>query len=301
MIRSMTGFGRFSSDPAPHKANEASHPLRTWEIKSVNSRHLDLKWRLPHMLSCVESEFERVVKSEAHRGRVEVSLHMANGKADGQGPQFNQALAKAMIADLAQFARSQNLEYTPDLNRLAGLSMLWDEQRTELDPELVEQLALELALTLRVWNESRRIEGKALAADLNKRLIRMTEWLALIEDKTPEIKEAKCAALEERIRASLERLKLETDRDRVMQEAAVLCDRLDVTEEITRLKTHLNLLGRLLEQGGEAGKRLDFILQECFREINTLGNKAGDAQVSQLVVEFKAELEKCREQAQNIE
>ena len=149
---------------------------------------------------------------------------------------------------------------------------------------------------------ARQTEGEALSRDLMARVLRMEEWTELIRDRAPIIKKDRTEALHERINEELASLNCgEIEESRFLQEVVTLMDRLDVTEEITRLSTHLEHLRELLQEESDVGRRLDFTLQECFREINTCGNKIPDVQLSRLVVDYKNELEKCREQVQNLE
>ncbi len=167
---------------------------------------------------------------------------------------------------------------------------------------MVASLEKGLALALDDWNEARQTEGEALSRDLMARVLRMEEWTELIRDRAPIIKKDRTEALHERINEELASLNCgEIEESRFLQEVVTLMDRLDVTEEITRLSTHLEHLRELLQEESDVGRRLDFTLQECFREINTCGNKIPDVQLSRLVVDYKNELEKCREQVQNLE
>ena len=136
---------------------------------------------------------------------------------------------------------------------------------------------------------------------MHSRILRMEEWTGLIAERAPNIKEERANALRERLSEALSQNGQELEEGRFLQESVILADRLDVSEELTRLNTHLARLHDLLQTGGDAGRRLDFTLQECFREINTCGNKLPDVQLSRMVVDFKNELEKCREQVQNLE
>ena len=129
----------------------------------------------------------------------------------------------------------------------------------------------------------------------------MTEWVKKIEVRAPVIKEERFALVRERLEEALKSLNKELDEGRYLQEIVIMADKLDVSEELTRLRAHLERLGELLRDGSDAGRKLDFTLQECFREINTCGNKIQDVAVSRMVVDFKNELEKCREQVQNLE
>ncbi|BFR47874.1 YicC family protein [Nitratidesulfovibrio sp. HK-II] len=293
MLRSMTGFGRSFLEDADW--------TQTWEVRSVNGRHLDMKWRLPVFVRNLEPRFEKVVRKFATRGRVDISLGLQLRRGDLGVVGFNDTQATAMLDTLSAFAAARGDAYSPDYNRMLGLSFLWEDAGAEPDEELLAGLESGLAAALADWNESRAREAKALAMDMTSRLIRMDEWVARIEERAPDIKEERFQNVRDRLSELLERAGSELDEGRFLQEITLLADKLDVSEELTRLRAHLDRLRELMAQGGDAGKRLDFTLQECFREINTCGNKIQDAQISRLVVDFKNELEKCREQVQNIE
>lgn len=293
MLRSMTGFGRCFVEDAGW--------TQTWEIRSVNGRHLDVKWRLPMLLRGLEARFEKVLRRFGTRGRVDVTLSLQALGEGMQGVRFDAGQAGAMLDALAGLAASRGDSYSPDYNRLLGLTFLWEDSGAEPDDELVMALEKGLATALEDWNESREAEARALSRDMVSRLIRMDEWVARIEERAPDIKEERFTLLRERLSEALEGMGTSLEEGRFLQEMTLLADKLDVSEELTRLRAHLDRLRELLDGGGDAGKRLDFTLQECFREINTCGNKIQDSQISRLVVDFKNELEKCREQVQNIE
>ena len=293
MLHSMTGFGRCITE------DEAF--IQQWEIRSVNSRHLDLKWRLPLLARSLETRLEKVVRRFAQRGRVELSLSLKRVGAAQATADFDAQQAAAMLDELAALARSRGEDVIPDYNVLLGLPMLWGDNAAEADEELQARLEKGLDMALRDWNEARAHEGRALSTDLHSRILRMEEWLARIDERAPAVKEERRQQMRERLQESLQSLKMELDEGRFLQEIVILCDKLDISEELTRLRTHLERLRELLDTGTDAGRRLDFTLQECFREIATCGNKAQDVQLSRLVVDFKNELEKCREQVQNLE
>jgi uncharacterized protein (TIGR00255 family) len=273
----------------------------TWEVRSVNSRHLDVKWRLPVMVRSAEARFEKVVRRFATRGRVDVSLNLQVHKAELMAVTFNASQAGAMLDQLGAFAASRGEAFAPDYNRLLGMGFLWEDSGAELDEVFVSRLEEGLAGALQDWNLSREAEAVALEKDMLDRIVRMEEWTALINERAPQIKEDRFALVRERLREVLARNEVDLDEQRFLQEITLLSDKLDVSEEITRLNTHLVRLRELMQSGGDAGKRLDFTLQECFREINTCGNKIQDPQISHVVVDFKNEMEKCREQVQNLE
>ncbi len=292
MLHSMTGFGR--------SVIEEAEGTQTWEIRSVNNRFLDLKWRLPHHLRAFEAGFERLVRKVASRGRVDISLTLH--KIDPQDSlHFQKTQAVAMLDAVTTLAASRGHTYIPDYNALLSISSLWQSEKENLVDDMEERLVSGLTMALEDWNESRMIEGKALGVDLMSRIIKLEEWVLLLEEQAPSIKEERIQTLRERLLDVFSVSGLELDDARFLQETLILTDKLDVTEELTRLSAHLERLRDLLEAGKDAGRRLDFTLQECFREISTCGNKIQDAQISRLVVDFKNELEKCREQVQNME
>ncbi|WP_374290243.1 YicC/YloC family endoribonuclease [Desulfovibrio desulfuricans] len=293
MLRSMTGFGRCLV--------ENDYTTQQWEVKSVNSRHLDLKWRLPLSVRSLEPRLEKVVRRYASRGRVDVSLVLQYAPGNVPAMRFDMVQATAMIDNLQALASTRGESYVPDFNALLQIPSLWGDSGEELDEEMALCLEEGLALALEDWNEARSAEGRALATDMHSRILRMEEWTGLIAERAPNIKEERANALRERLSEALAQNGQELEEGRFLQEAVILADRLDVSEELTRLNTHLSRLHDLLQTGGDAGRRLDFTLQECFREINTCGNKLPDVQLSRMVVDFKNELEKCREQVQNLE
>ena len=293
MLRSMTGYGRCS--------HEGDGFTMTWEVRSVNSRHLDVKWRLPMLARSLENRFEKSVRKFAHRGRVEVTLNVQIQRAELQAVAFNNAQASAMLDQLAAFAKGRGDDFAPDYTRMLGMSVLWEDSSDEPDKDFANSLVEGLELALEDWNKSRATEATALSADMLERTERMRGWVATITERAPQIKEERFATLRERISEVLARVEAELEDQRFLQEITVLSDKLDVSEEITRLNAHIERLDELVKGGGDAGKRLDFTLQECFREVNTCGNKIQDQQIARIIVDFKNELEKCREQVQNLE
>lgn len=242
-----------------------------------------------------------MVRRFASRGRVDISLILQYAAGSAPSPRFDSLQAAAMLESLHALAASRGEDFAPDYNALLQISSLWGDTGEELDENVVALLEEGLALALEDWNEARATEGRALATDMHSRILRMQEWTGLIAERAPAIKEERANTLRERLGEVLAQSEQELEETRLLQEVVILADRLDVSEELTRLNTHLERLGNLLQSGGDAGRRLDFTLQECFREINTCGNKLPDVQLSRLVVDFKNELEKCREQVQNLE
>lgn len=293
MLRSMTGFGRCLV--------ENSGMSQQWEIRSVNGRRLDLKWRLPQFARYLEPGLEKLVRQSALRGNVEISLQLQFEPGCAPGQSFDAAAAASMLDSLRELALARGEAFNPDYSRLLALPFLWLDPRIDPDDSLALKLEKGLAIAVEDWNESRSSEGEKLGRDILARVAKMEEWAELFNDKVPEIKDDRTAALKERMALILDDAVAGLDEGRLMQEIVILTDKLDVSEELTRLFAHFERLRQILQTGGDAGRRLDFTLQECFREVNTFGNKLPDARLSGLVVDFKNELEKCREQAQNLE
>jgi uncharacterized protein (TIGR00255 family) len=289
----MTGFGRSITE------NDFANVV--WEARSVNSRYLDLKWRLPLFLRASESDLEKVVRRYVDRGRLEVTCNFQPIRAEALDVSLNMPLAKAMLTSVADLARDMACDFAPDFTRLLTISHLWQEGMKDAPEGLLESLKSGLALALEDLNAARLREGDLMAADVLRRLEKLYGWHAEIKRLAPRVKEEKFQALRVRLGAVLEKLGVEPSDERILQEVAVMTDKLDVSEELTRLSAHLDQIRELAGKAQDVGKRLDFLLQEAFREINTCGNKAQSIEISRMVVEFKAELEKCREQVQNIE
>ncbi len=290
---SMTGFGRFETteDAWTH----------VWEIKSVNGRFLDVKWRMPGYLRGLENGWEKVVRTHASRGRVDISLNLEVMDAGILGVTFNETMARAMFRQMEKLAASEGRVFEPDYNRVLSMSSLWRDAGNEPDPGLAESLTTGLEAALKDWMDARTLEGEALVVDLTNRLDTLREIADAVAVRIPDILEEKKANLRQRIKDMLDSAGADFSEDRMLQEVAYLTDKLDVSEELTRLEAHLTRIGETLRSQSDVGKKLDFLIQETFREINTCGNKAQDVEVSRLVVDFKAELERCREQVQNIE
>ena len=293
MLKSMTGYGRAS-------AQEEGWTL-SWEIRSLNNRHLDLKWKIPPTLYAHQKEWETVARSFAIRGGVELFLGLKILNPELQSINLDVNLATAMLRELSTLAQNTGAQFTPDLNRLMAIPSLWKESGTIDNPQLVQSLTQTLRQALTDWDATRQREGLALEEDLRVRFARLRELVIKIRELAGQTAQDRFALLQERVGKLLTENGVALDPDRMLQELAIIADRIDVSEELTRLDIHLQGIDGYFKQQEAVGRKLDFLVQECFREINTCGNKSQNTQISQLVVEFKAELEKCREQIQNLE
>ena len=293
MPKSMTGYGRAS-------AQEEGWTL-SWEIRSLNNRHLDLKWKIPPTLYAHQKEWENEVRGVANRGGVELFLGLKINNPALQSLSLDRTMATSMLQELEQLASSMGLAHSPDLSRLLNIPSLWKDSGCIDNPQLIESLTATLKTALSDWDEARVREGLALEEDLRLRFARLAELVEEIRVLAAQTAPERFALLQERVGKLLADSGVQIDADRMLQELAAISDRIDVSEELTRLEIHLKGIDGYFNQTEPVGRKLDFMVQECFREINTCGNKSQNTSISQLVVTFKAELEKCREQIQNLE
>ncbi|MDN5362485.1 MAG: hypothetical protein PWP70_1532 [Moorella sp. (in: firmicutes)] len=292
MLNSMTGYGRGEASGAGKTV--------TVELKAVNQRFLDLVLRLPRAYGALEERIRQELKKSLSRGRVEALVTIKEDNPEKRPVSVDTGLAMAYYNALKELA--QNLSISADITAAGLLSLPevitvaepeWDE--VTLWPVVNQALATALAGLLKM----RQVEGQRLQADLEARAGLVRSHLEAIRERAPEIPREYAARLRERVAQLTGGLAL--DPGRLEMEAALLADRADITEEIVRLASHLEGMTAAMAGTEPAGRRLDFILQEMWREINTIGSKAGDLAISHLVVAVKGELEKMREQVQNIE
>jgi uncharacterized protein (TIGR00255 family) len=293
MIRSMTGYGRA----------EVSGPRlsASVECRSVNHRHLDIALKLPRALAVYEPDARRLVQAAVQRGRVDVSATLTSASGGLGILAVNTAQAREyeaaarVLADELGLTSSLRIEWL-----LAQPGVLARDAEPMVAPEegwsLVAQ-ALEAALADLVAR--REAEGKALAQELGALHEMLEAGVALIAVRVPTAQARRATRLRERVQALLAEIPL--DQGRLATEVAVLAERADITEELARLRVHLGELRARIDEGGTVGRPLDFLIQEINREVNTVGSKADDLEISQAVIAAKATLEKIREQVQNIE
>jgi uncharacterized protein (TIGR00255 family) len=292
-VRSMTGYGAGFANAATARVSV--------EIRSVNQRFLDVKVSAPRDYAAWERDIRDRVRAVAERGRVEVTVGRSAVAARRKYTVAVRAdLARAYVRSARQLARSIGVRDDLSLSDVLRLPDLFEvsEEPPELRGELVA-LRQALGRALRAFDAERRREGAHLRADMQRRTAAVRRATAGIRRRLP-------GALTELRRQVEERLVrlvggADVDRGRVAQEVAVLADRSDVTEEIVRLDAHLRALAAVLGDRGSVGKRIEFLLQEIHRELNTTGAKAGDRGITDLVLAAKAEVEKLREQVQNVE
>jgi uncharacterized protein (TIGR00255 family) len=291
MIRSMTGFG------AGHGA--AGSEAVDVEVRSVNHKFCEVKVRLPRELSALETDALKVAKERLARGGIDVSIRRA-GAAGGLAPRVDLALAQAYARAFEELRTRLGLPGGATLADVAAADgvLTLDEPALDLDAARAAlRAAMGTALDALVAMRGR--EGEALARDLGGRLDGVEQLVAKIAALVPQTVEHHRARLSERV-AELTR-GIPLDPARLAQEVALFADRTDVTEEVTRLASHVAQARALLRGGEPAGRKLDFLVQEMHREVNTIGSKSQSAEIAALVVTAKAEVERMREQVQNVE
>jgi uncharacterized protein (TIGR00255 family) len=290
--KSMTGFGR----------GEAEAKGRRWtvEIRCVNHRYLDLKIKLPKGYAGLEEKVRKCLTAVLVRGRVDVALSVSGDFSDLQEIEANHSLASTYYDALAKLADQLDLPNDVSLLRLASYpDVLVLNQRAEDLDEVWPSMEMALVEALNVCDKMRREEGEAMAADLQERLGQFADVVSKIEERIPGLLQEREAKLKERLEKLLGNVQL--DPQRLAQEVAILSDKTDVTEEIVRLGSHIKQFRAFLESEEATGRKIDFLLQEFLREVNTMASKINDADIAHLTVNLKAELEKMREQIQNIE
>jgi uncharacterized protein (TIGR00255 family) len=289
----MTGYGRAEA--------EISLGHLTVEIKSVNHRFLDSRVRLPRQISSLETSILNYLKGPLSRGRIEINMSLAAGGELDLQPTLNIPLAKEYQRLVGQAAEALDVADTVPLEVILRMPDVIQTSDSVIDPEEVwEEARPVLDRAIEALKQMRDREGKALAEDFRKTLQEISEY----RDKLESLKAVVVQEYRERLQNRLNALLSDNgglDEGRLHQEVALFADRSDISEELARLDSHLHQFAEILEVPEPVGRRLDFLLQEMFREINTIGSKANHLEVKQASLEMKNCVERLREQAQNVE
>ncbi len=302
----MTGFAQVKGEiqrlPVPGAKESANGRLAfALSLKSVNHRFLDLHFRLPSGTDSLEMQLRRLLKEKMARGHVEVTLSLE--RASSETFSLNREIIGGYIAAFRAAAAEFSLAAEPDLNAVLRIPGALDSATDIADGEIESAVMARVGEALEKLNHMREEEGRGIANELHERM----DHLLAAGKSVQQHRRAVLQNYTERLQARLQELLGATaDKERVLQEAALLVDRSDIQEEIVRLETHVRHFLALLDQGGEIGKKLDFLLQEMNREANTLLSKtsglAGEAlKITEAGLAMKAEIEKAREQVQNLE
>ena len=289
---SMTGYGR-------GKAEDDRREV-TVELKTVNHRYLDINVRMPRVMTLLEEDVRKRIQQSLSRGRVEVYVSYKNKAQDQITVTLNMPVAESYHAAFQTLAEKFNIDMKPDLALLTSVSDIFTvTEQEENEEELKELLFKALDEALGIVREMREKEGRFLATDVIERAQLINNMIDAVEKQSPTVVEDYRRKLEQRLKELLKTTEL--DEARFQTEVAYFADRSNITEEIIRLRSHLSQLRHTLEAGGTIGRKLDFIVQEMNREANTIGSKSSDITITNYVVDIKSEIEKIREQIQNIE
>ena len=292
MIKSMTGYGR-----AVETVNGREF---TVELRSVNNRYLDCSVRLPRMLSFAEDAVKQAVKGSISRGKVDVFITVRSEAGDEVQVTLNKAVLQSYLAAMHQMVDEFGVQDDISVSAVSRLPEVFVIEKPQVDEEqLMADLMSVVTKALEGYDAMRRTEGEALDRDLRSRGETILELVSQVEAGNGKTVSDYRARLEAKIREVLANTAI--DESRILTEAAIFADKVAVDEETVRLRSHLKQMNTMLSGGGAVGRKLDFLLQEMNREANTIGSKCTDVALARIVVDIKAELEKIREQTQNIE
>ena len=292
MIKSMTGYGR-----AVETVNGREF---TVELRSVNNRYLDCTVKMPRSLSFAEETVKQAVKKAVSRGKVDVFISMKSENADDTTITLNKTVLEGYLAAMRQMVTEYGVQDDISVSAVSRLPEVFSVEKPEVDEEQLQaDLMGVVEKALEGYNTMRCTEGAALADDLRSR----GETILSLAEKVEAGNGQTVIAYRARLYAKLQDVLANTsiDESRILTEAAIFADKVAVDEETVRLRSHLKQMNTMLDGGGAVGRKLDFLLQEMNREANTIGSKCTDVVLARIVVDIKAELEKIREQTQNIE
>lgn len=290
MLKSMTGYGQGSASGESFSV--------TIDLRSVNNRNLDIHWRAPLELASLEIPLKKQIQSAVSRGRVDVTINFS--QTSNVAYELNRSLIRGYLEALRSMRDEFGLQGEPDLATVARLpNILQTTSTNALRDEVVQGIEEALTQALAALIAMRAVEGHELQKEMLSRIARIESLLESIESNESGVVDAYREKLRKRITELLEKTAI--DETRLAQEVAYLAERSDITEEIARLKSHLAQLRDLLVGDSDIGKKLDFLLQETNREANTILSKSADLTICDAAIAIKTEVEKLREQAQNVE
>jgi uncharacterized protein (TIGR00255 family) len=294
MMKSMTGFGRGSESGDGFSVGV--------EIKTVNNRYLDIHLRAPQELAALEMEIRKRVSARLSRGRVDLNVSL-DRTGSAASYEINQSVVAAYVDALREIQKQFNLSGDIDVSAIARLPGALSSPRNELTDDIVKGIESAIDEALVSLEQMRQTEGESLATEMRGRLERISQTIPKIESAAGGLVEAYQQRLQKRVSELLSRggQPGEIDQGRLAQEVAYLADRSDITEELTRLKSHVLQFREAIDSDEEVGKRLDFLLQELNREANTVLSKSTEVSIKESALAIKAEVEKLREQVQNVE
>ena len=292
MIKSMTGYGG---------AKGTSDKLEiSIEVKSVNNRYLDCNIKLPRVYSSFEDTFKKRVQDYISRGKVDVFITIDSSNADDIEIKINRPLVEAYVSALRTIASENELNADIRVTDITRFPDILQAEKREVDTDkLCNDICSVLDSALEEFNKMREQEGIKLNYDILTRLDAIESLTKAAEELSPRIVDEYRKKLELRMTEVLQSINIEESR--ILTEAALFADRTAINEEIVRLRSHISQLREILKSNEPAGRKIDFLVQEFNREANTIGSKGNDAEMAKVTVDLKAEIEKIREQAHNIE
>jgi len=291
-MQSMTGYGR----------SEVRHAqlALTVEARSVNHRYLDISLRYPRLYAPLEARMKQRVGAHFTRGRIDITLVPQESPETRRALSLDHTLAQQYYVALQRLQESLQLPGTIDVGLIASLRDVFKVEEPAEDLESVwEIIAQGLDAALQALHSMRQQEGEALSRDFHLRLETMAQHIRAIRQRVPQVVVEYRQRLEQRVKELFDQFEL--DPNRLAQEAILFAERADISEELTRLEAHLQAFRRLLSSTEAVGRKSEFLVQEMHREVNTIGSKSNDTAIAHSVVELKSELERIREQIQNIE
>ena len=292
MVKSMTGYGR-----AVETVNGREF---TVELRSVNNRYLDCSVKLPRSLTFAEEAVKQAVKATISRGKVDVFITVHSESAADVKISLNVAMVEGYLAAMKQMVSDYGVQDDISVSVISRMPEVFTVEKPEVDEEqLLCDLMSVVKQALANYDAMRAAEGKALEADLRSRGNTILELVSQVEAGNGQTVIDYRTRLENKLKEVLANTSI--DESRILTEAAIFADKVAVDEETVRLRSHLEQMNNMLTAGGAIGRKLDFLLQEMNRESNTIGSKCSDVKLARIVVDIKAELEKIREQTQNIE
>ena len=292
LIKSMTGYGR-----AVETVNGREF---TVELRSVNNRYLDCNVKLPRSVSFAEETVKQAVKASVSRGKVDVFISVKSENAEDTTIRLNPAVLEGYLAAMRQMVDAYNVRDDISVSTVSRLPEVFSVEKPEVDEkQLLSDLMQVVEQALAGYDAMRCTEGAALDADLRSRGNTILDLVSQVEQGNAQTVVDYRARLEAKLKEVLANTNI--DESRILTEAAIFADKVAVDEETVRLRSHLQQMNTMLDGGGAVGRKLDFLLQEMNREANTIGSKCTDVVLARIVVDIKAELEKIREQTQNIE
>ena len=292
MVKSMTGYGR-----AEETVNGCTIAV---ELRSVNNRYLDCSVRIPRLYLFAEDAIKTRVQNTISRGKVDVFVTLDNAGAEKVQVSVNRPVADGYYAALQQLAEIYGLEREISVSLLSRFPEVLLAEKAEEDVEQrTKDICSVLDRALQDFDQMRTREGERLREDILSRAAAIEEKVGLVEERSPQTVSEYRAKLEARMNEVLASTQI--DPARILTEAAIFADKVAVDEETVRLRSHIGQLREMLDKGGATGRKMDFLIQEFNREANTIGSKCSDIEIARHVVDIKAEIEKIREQVQNIE